>query len=80
MMRMRVMALTGGIAKGKSTVCCLLREWLPAVAIFDCDEAVHRISRNSTASEKILPAWGSGSRRGEARGERIPRELPQSLP
>jgi transcription termination factor Rho len=40
---MQVMALTGGIASGKSTVCRLLREWLPRVAIFDCDEAVHRL-------------------------------------
>lgn len=40
---MQVTALTGGIASGKSTVCRLLREWLPAVVIFDCDEAVHRL-------------------------------------
>jgi transcription termination factor Rho len=38
---MRVAVLTGGIASGKSTVCRLLREWLPAVVIFDCDAAVH---------------------------------------
>jgi transcription termination factor Rho len=38
---MRAAALTGGIASGKSTVCRLLREYLPAVEIFDCDAAVH---------------------------------------
>jgi ABC-type proline/glycine betaine transport system permease subunit len=32
---MRVMALTGGIASGKSTVCRLLREYLPSLVIFD---------------------------------------------
>ena len=40
---MRVMALTGGIASGKSTVCRVLREFLPSVVIFDCDTAVHRL-------------------------------------
>ena len=40
---MRVMALTGGIASGKSTVCRLLRECLPSVVIFDSDAAVRRM-------------------------------------
>lgn len=40
---MRVMALTGGIASGKSTVCRLLRECLPTVVIFDSDAAVRRM-------------------------------------
>ena len=40
---MRVMVLTGGIASGKSTVCRLLREWLPGLVIFDADDAVHRM-------------------------------------
>ena len=37
------MALTGGIASGKSTVCRVLREFLPTIEIFDCDAAVHRM-------------------------------------
>jgi transcription termination factor Rho len=37
------MALTGGIACGKSTVCRMLREALPSLAIFDCDANVHRM-------------------------------------
>jgi transcription termination factor Rho len=40
---MRVIALTGGIASGKSTVCRVLRELLPSLVIFDCDAAVHRL-------------------------------------
>ena len=40
---MHIMALTGGIASGKSTVCRLLGEWLSSIAIFDCDAAVHRM-------------------------------------
>jgi len=40
---MQVMALTGGIASGKSTVCRLLGELLPGTVIFDSDAAVHRL-------------------------------------
>ena len=40
---MQVMALTGGIASGKSTVCRFLKEFLPEIVIFDCDAAVHRM-------------------------------------
>jgi transcription termination factor Rho len=40
---MHVMALTGGIASGKSTVCRFLREFLPSIVIFDCDTVVHRL-------------------------------------
>ena len=40
---MRVMALSGGIASGKSTVCRLLREYLPSLVIFDSDAVVHRL-------------------------------------
>jgi transcription termination factor Rho len=40
---MRAVVLTGGIASGKSTICRLLREWMPAVVIFDCDASVHRL-------------------------------------
>ncbi len=40
---MQVMALTGGIASGKSTVCRLLGEFLHSLVIFDCDAAVHRM-------------------------------------
>jgi transcription termination factor Rho len=43
LLRMHVMALTGGIASGKSTVCRFLREFLPSVVIFDCDAAVHQM-------------------------------------
>ncbi len=57
---MRVMALTGGIASGKSTVCRLLREWLPSIAIFDCDEAVHRMLESDPEVAGIIAeAFGS---------------------
>ncbi len=40
---MQIMALTGGIACGKSTACQILQELMPAVVIFDCDSSVHRL-------------------------------------
>ncbi len=40
---MRVMALTGGIASGKSTAMRLLAEHIPTAAFFDCDESVRRL-------------------------------------
>ena len=40
---MRVMALTGGIASGKSTVCRLLLDCIPKLEIFDCDAVVYRL-------------------------------------
>lgn len=64
---MQVMALTGGIASGKSTVCRVLREFLPAVVIYDCDTAVHRMLEadadvaaiiTETFGEKALDSQG----------------------
>ncbi len=48
------MALTGGIASGKSTVCRLLREWLAAVEIFDCDSSVHRLLESDPEVAAII--------------------------
>jgi transcription termination factor Rho len=53
------MALTGGIASGKSTVCRLLGEWLPSVVIFDCDAAVHRILESDPeAAARLAELFG----------------------
>ncbi len=51
---MRVMALTGGIASGKSTVCRVLREFLPSIVIFDCDSAVHRMLESDSEVASII--------------------------
>ncbi len=57
---MRVTVLTGGIASGKSTVCRLLREFLPAIVIFDCDAAVHRLLDGDAEVARIVSeAFGS---------------------
>ncbi len=46
---MHVMALTGGIASGKSTVCRLLEEHLPGLVIFDSDATVRRLLEGDAA-------------------------------
>ena len=51
---MRVIALTGGIASGKSTVCRVLREYLPGIVIFDCDTAVHRMLETDSEVAAII--------------------------
>jgi transcription termination factor Rho len=57
---MQVMALTGGIASGKSTVCRVLREFLPSIIIFDCDAAVHRmLEADPEVAAIILETFGT---------------------
>lgn len=73
---MQVMALTGGIASGKSTVCRLLREWLPALEIFDCDEAVHHLLKADTEVVALISA-SFGENALDARG-RIDRHFLRS--
>ena len=59
---MEVMALTGGIATGKSMVGRLLLESLPAVEIFDCDAVVHRLLVGDLeVAAAILKIFGSGA-------------------
>jgi transcription termination factor Rho len=68
---MRVMALTGGIASGKSTVGRFLREWLPSVEIFDCDAAVRRLlGTDSEVAAAILEIFGSGAVNGRGQVDR----------
>ncbi|NJR41341.1 MAG: dephospho-CoA kinase [Akkermansiaceae bacterium] len=51
---MRVAVLTGGIASGKSTVCRIMKEFLPSVEIFDCDAAVRRMLDSDPAVATTL--------------------------
>ena len=53
---MQVMALTGGIASGKSTVGRFLREFVPSVVIFDCDAAVHRMLEGDAEVSAVIAA------------------------
>jgi transcription termination factor Rho len=68
---MRVMALTGGIASGKSTVCRVLREFLPSVVIFDCDTAVHRmLEADPEVAAIVLEAFGEQALDAQGRIDR----------
>lgn len=59
---MKVMALTGGIACGKSTVCEMLREHIPSMVLFDCDAEVHRLlNADQKVAEAISKAFGEMS-------------------
>ena len=68
---MQVMALTGGIASGKSTVCRFLREFLPSIVIFDCDAAVHRmLDGDAGVSAIIKEAFGDQALDAQGRIDR----------
>lgn len=51
---MHTMALTGGIASGKSTVCRALKEFIPNLVIFDCDISVHRMLESDSEVAAII--------------------------
>ena len=56
---MQVVALTGGIASGKSTVCRLLRQYVTSVEIFDCDARVHfLLESNREVIHLVAEAFG----------------------
>ena len=68
---MKALALTGGIASGKSTVCRLLREFIPSVVIFDCDAAVHRmLEADGEVAAIISDAFGDQAMDSEGRIDR----------
>ncbi|YCM43535.1 dephospho-CoA kinase [Verrucomicrobiaceae bacterium 227] len=55
---MRVLALTGGIATGKSTAGRILQELDSGVRIFDCDHAVQELLENGEVLSEISGALG----------------------
>ena len=68
---MQVMALTGGIASGKSTVCRFLREFIPSLEIFDCDAAVHRLlESDAEVSAIVAESFGEGALDKDGRVDR----------
>ena len=65
------MVLTGGIACGKSTVCGLLREMMPDIVIFDCDESVGALlDSDPTVAESIRAVFGEEAASAENRVNR----------
>jgi dephospho-CoA kinase len=60
---MRIFALTGGIATGKSTVCGLIREIIPGVEIFDCDACVKSLlAEDEAVGAAIVEKFGPEAR------------------
>ncbi len=55
---MRIFALTGGIASGKSTVCRLLRDLCPSMTLFDCDAAARRLHSDADVLERCRAVFG----------------------
>lgn len=53
------MALTGGIASGKSTACRLIQQWAPKAVLFDCDACVRELLENHGAiAQQIADVFG----------------------
>lgn len=68
---MHTMALTGGMASGKSTVCRLLRECISEVEIFDCDARVRGLLESDPEVRAgILDFFGKGALDCRARVDR----------
>ncbi len=57
---MLTLALTGGIATGKTTVTELFREFVPDIVIFDCDVAVAQLLQSPEVIEEIREKLGAG--------------------
>tara|TARA_B100000900_G_scaffold353279_1_gene321356 strand:- start:158 stop:760 length:603 start_codon:yes stop_codon:yes gene_type:complete len=55
---MRVLALSGGIATGKSTVAKMIHRLMPTSAFFDCDESVQCLLKAQEVLEEISEALG----------------------
>ena len=56
---MKVFALTGGIATGKSTAVKVMRRLAPTISFFDCDESVQGLLRQSSTLSEISAALGT---------------------
>ena len=68
---MQILVLTGGIACGKSTVCGLIREFLPDTVIFDCDAAVGALlDSDDRVAGEILGTFGPEAVSSEGRVNR----------
>ncbi len=55
---MRMIAVTGGIATGKSSFCSALRDLLPAATVFDADQSVARLYHQPRIRTAVTAALG----------------------
>ena len=58
---MRTVAVTGGIATGKSLFCELIRSLEPRTVVFDADAAVGRLFADAEVRDEIRMAFGSAA-------------------
>lgn len=56
---MKTLALTGGIATGKSTAGKILRRLCPSMGFFDCDEAVQVLLQDTRVLAEIAGVFGA---------------------
>lgn len=57
---MKIVALTGGIATGKSTAGEMMRRILPSLAFFDCDASVRDLLDSSAVADELAGEFGKG--------------------
>ncbi|QTN31636.1 transcription termination factor Rho [Akkermansiaceae bacterium] len=57
---MLTLALTGGIATGKSTAIRIFRECMPDIVVFDCDESVQALLDSPEVVSEITGHFGEG--------------------
>ncbi len=55
---MHSLALTGGVATGKSTFARMLGEMVPSLVLFDCDAVVGRLLSDPVVGCEIVAAFG----------------------
>ena len=62
-----MVALTGGIASGKSTAAAMLREAVPRLVFFDADACVRRLlAEDEAVAAEVVARFGEGVRDAEA--------------
>ena len=54
-----MLALTGGIATGKSTVGRMIKSLIPSLSFFDCDESVARILKRPEIVDQLAVLYGA---------------------
>ena len=65
-MSTRVIALTGGVASGKSTACAIFRELCPDLVLFEADASVHQLLASDLEVEKaVVDRFGPACRAAE---------------
>lgn len=62
---MKTLALTGGIATGKSTAVGFFTELCPGAVVFDCDDSVRGLLGTGTVVARLEEEFGPGLRAGD---------------